>query len=87
MCQPCNLFLIPVFTGLFYHFSRWLLQFVQELLSTFSDRLGGDTVHPAGIAIGVTDGIKALFFAALALQPECIKTVVEFKKIAGDNSG
>ncbi|SQM19053.1 truncated TraD [Escherichia coli] len=53
MFQPPCLFLIPVFPRLFHHFCRWLLQFVQKLLRSFSHRLKGDTVRPAGIAIGV----------------------------------
>ena len=61
MSQPFSLFLIPVFTGLFYHFSCRLRQFVEELLSTFSDRLEGDTVHPAGIAIGVNQAGKGVW--------------------------
>nr|WP_181411915.1 hypothetical protein [Klebsiella pneumoniae] len=42
---------------------------------------------PVLSTISVTGGITAPHLAALALQLERIKTMVEFKKIAGDDSG
>ncbi|CTS38797.1 Uncharacterised protein [Escherichia coli] len=61
MFQPPCLFLIPVFPRLFHHFCRWLLQFVEKLLRSFSHRLKGDTVRHAGIAIGVNQAGKGVW--------------------------
>lgn len=51
----------PGIPRLFHHSCRWLLQFVEKLLRSFSHRLKGDTVRPAGIAIGVNRAGKGVW--------------------------